>query len=571
MRLPPGVERYATRRNRDLLQEAAEILPGLDMDAAVGFYDAVIDTASPETMAALGLIDRFFLLTRLLKRPDAQHPWLYDRVREVEAAPDDHLDLWAREHYKSTVITFAGAIQEVLRDPDVTIGIFSHTRNIAQKFLAQIKSEFEQNGELKLLYHDVLWMEPKKQARNWSLNGGVTVKRWSNPKEATVEAWGLVDSQPTSKHFRLRIYDDVVTRESVSTEEQVKKTTQALELSDNLGTKGGRQWYIGTRYAFGDTYGVLLDRGVVTPRIYPATEDGRADGAPVFLSPEEWEKKKQRQPSQIAAQMLQNPAAGNEATFQAKWLRAADIRPHTLKVYILCDPSKGPNPTTRTDRTAIPVIGLDAGMNWYLLDGFRHRMRLDERWKAIKGLHKKWSRAPGVLSVHVGYERYGMQTDLEHFEHRMREEKYHFPIEEVAWTREGGQSKTDRVERLVPDFTGGSFFLPAHVHHETFKRALWLVDDDGNVAHAAAPNLSRNQRLVESQGQKYRILEPIKQIDENGAIYDLTRAFIEEFQYFPFGTSKDLMDATSRIYDMDPTPPKIIDQDALDPPIYPDS
>ena len=32
----------------------------------------------------------------------------------------------------------------------------------------------------------------------WSLDGGLVVKRKSNPKEATVEAWGLVDSQPTS-------------------------------------------------------------------------------------------------------------------------------------------------------------------------------------------------------------------------------------------------------------------------------------------------------------------------------------------------------------------------------------
>jgi hypothetical protein len=107
--------------------------------------------------AFLGCNDRFFLLTALLGRRDACHPWLFTRCREVEADSDGYLDLWARYHFKSTIGTFAGAIQEIVRDPEITICILSCTRDIAAAFLTQIQQELQHNDTLKRVYKDVLW------------------------------------------------------------------------------------------------------------------------------------------------------------------------------------------------------------------------------------------------------------------------------------------------------------------------------------------------------------------------------------------------------------------------------
>jgi hypothetical protein len=526
-----------------LTQALVETLRQATYEDALRLYREVdvCGLAAMPLQADLGRADRYYLLVSILGRTDVLHPWIYQRCREVEAAPDDHLDLWARGHYKSTVITFAGAIQEILRDPEITIGIFAHTRPIATAFLKQIKRELEANARLKLLYPAILWSQPSKEAPQWSEQGGIVVKRRGNPKEATIEAWGIVEGQPTSKHFGLRIYDDMVTLESVSTPEQIQKTTLAWELSQNLGTRDPRVWYIGTRYSWGDSYQIMMERGAAKPRLHPATDDGTMAGKPVFLSAQGWKKLcDETSDATIACQQLQNPTAGMQATFRVEWLRTYEVRPKTLNVYIMCDPASSRKKDS--DNTAIAVIGVDAARNKYLLDGVRQKLNLQGRWTALYALRCRWMREIGVQSVYVGYERYGMQSDLEYFEERMEVERDHFVIRELAWPLEGSGSKSDRIQRLLPDIKGGRFYLPAKL-----------------------PGESALQSRVRAQGQPYLIAKPIRRKDESGRLYDLGDELIEELRLEPFGTKRDLIDAASRIYDMDYAPPVIIEEGALDP------
>lgn len=558
----------------DLPRVVTEHLPTLDMKETLALYEnfrQLDPTAADHALLACN--DLFYLFAVLCNRKDAMHPWLFDRVREVEASPNGHLDLWARGHYKSSIITFALTIQDILVDPEQTFGIFSYSRQTAVQFLGQIKTELEKNENLKICFPDVLFWDPEREADRWSLDKGIVLKRQGNPKEATVEAWGLVEGQPTGKHFKTLVFDDMIEQRNVTNPEQIQKATEAWELADNLGVGPGTVFrYVGTRYALGDTYQTMIDRKAVNVRRYPATHNGRIDGKPVFWDVKTWEEKKVKQRATLPAQLLQNPAAGKNAMFDLAWMRAYEIRPATLNVYIMGDPSRGR--TVRSDRTAIAVVGIDAQGNKYLLDGVRHRMKLSERWEMLKTLHEKWRNAPGVQSIRVGYERFGQQSDDEYFQEQMQKLPMdeQFAIEELAWPNEGKNSKADRVQRLQPDFEEGKFFLPPVIHHPEHGRCYWKFNAETLlIDYWPFRGPTRAMRAMDAQGQKYRIPYVLQRLDEDSNVYDVTYALIEEMRLFPFAPHDDLVDATSRIYDMTPAPATLLDRLISNPHNYADA
>jgi predicted phage terminase large subunit-like protein len=336
----------------------------------------------------------------------------------VQAEPNGRLDLWARDHRKSTIITFALTIQDILSshgdDPldhwggrEATFGFFSHTRPSAKGFLRQIKREFEQNGFLKSIFPDVLWENPESEAPQWSEDEGIVVKRKSNPKEATVEAWGLVDGQPIGKHFLVMVYDDVVTKASVNTPEMVKKTTESWELSLNLSTSGGIERYIGTRYSDADTYKTIMERKGAVPRIHPATHNGRADGDPVLLTPAELEKKRTRMGTfTFSAQMLQNPVPGDTAFFREEDFIhrfTIDELPADLNIFMASDyaVSEGEG-----DYTEHGIVGIDSEENFWIFDWWSGQTRADEWIDAGLDLVQKrqplvWVGEKGVIQKAV--------------------------------------------------------------------------------------------------------------------------------------------------------------------------
>lgn len=495
-------------------------------DDALEFYQELVDEAKKQSdehvrclMKYLGEHDHFYLLTVILRRTDAQQEWLYARCREYQRNPKGHLDLWAREHYKSTIITFAGTFADIIADSNSSTGIFSHTRPLAKAFLRQIKTEMEQNPLLPWIWPEIFYKKPQSESPKWNEDEGICVKRNRVQNEQTVEAWGLVDGQPTSKHYRHLRYDDVVVRETVTTPEQIQKTIVAWEQSQSLGQSiGGDTSYVGTRWHLFDPYAEMIKRGSVIARLHPCTDDGTEFGNPVFMPREILrEKRKNQGPYTFASQMLLNPVADKAMGFKQEWIVHASVAEKQAMVglnrYLIVDPG-GSKKRPDNDYTSMWVIGAGADKKYYALDMIRDRLNLGERTRTLIDLHRKWQ--PKA----VGYEEYGKDSDIEHIEHVQAQELYRFDIIPLG----GRLSKPDRIKRLIPIFEQKRFILP--------------------------------KVMVKK--------------DYTGAMVDLVRIFLEEeYNAFPVLVHDDMLDCAARILEEElmvtfPDPSKVVSAQGYD-------
>ena len=476
-------------------------LRSLSLEDTVAYWDDLEAAGRkqgklPQVVRLLCLSDLYYLLVRACKRVDMVNRFAFERCREVEANPNGYVDLWAREHYKSSILTFGMCIWDILHDPEVTIGIFSHTRPIAKAFLRQIMRELEENKTLHAAFPDILWGDTRA-APKWSEDDGIIVRRKSNPNEATIEAWGLVDGQPVSKHFRILHYDDIVVQASVTTPDMTAKTMQRLEESYSLGvTPDGKKRFAGTRWAFYDAYRTVIDRGTAIAREHPGRIGGTEDGESVFW-PEEVHLQKRRDmgPYTYAAQILLNPKADSMQGFKREWLRKyKKLNPAKLNWYLCFDGASSKK--KGSDYTAGWAVGLGVDGNYYCVPVVRDRLNLKERADRVFDAHRLYK------PIQTRYEKYGLMADIEHMQARMEDENYRFTITEVA----GQTSKQDRIKRLVPLFEAGRIWLP-----ETHNVTDW-------------------QRTT----------------------VDLVHSFIEEeYMAFPVGLHDDMLDALARIAEPD--------------------
>lgn len=443
-------------------------LHSLDLGGLAKVYAGVWRGNDRDVIRDFILSDRFFLLTQVLDVRVAWHPWVLARCREVEADPDEHLDLWSRGHFKSTIITYAGVAQHVLAHPEESVCIMSYKAGAAEAFAAQIKSAFERNAVLLACFPDVLWSErDDHRGDQWTVSD-FTVKRRTNRKEASVSTSGLVSGMRTGGHYDLLVYDDTVTPESVTTPDMIRKTTDAWSMSLNLGTLGRtRHWYIGTRYAMFDTYYEMLRTGTIRERRHVCID---SDGRPVLLPQAEFDKKRAEMTSKDwASQMMQTPVGVGELLMKQEWIRQYDRVPDIpMNVYIVTDTAQKQRATS--DYTVMWVLGYARDRRIYALDLVRDRLTQSQRSDALFSLVEKW------MPVTVFYEENAAPDDPAYITAEMSR-RGRFDLRPFRQKSNDGP-KAQRIETLEPEFRAGIIWLPNAIKYRQYDGS-WrdLVQD----------------------------------------------------------------------------------------------
>lgn len=215
----------------------------------------------------------------------------------------------------------------------------------------------------------------------------------------------------------------------------------------------------------------------------------------------------------FAGQYMQEPVPVGGGMFKPEWIQfygQGGVKPTQMNVYILVDPSGGEELNKKkkklSDWTAMMVVGLAPDNNFYLLDMIRDRLNPTERIDTLFMLHRKWNDLCGKPPK-VGYEKYGMMTDTHYIDDKKKRDAYNFPLIELG----GTMAKVERISRLIPDMQTGRWYLP---------QSLIYVDGEGRR-------------------------------------FDLVQELLNsEMPTFPRARFDDMLDALSRIYDMELIFPK---------------
>lgn len=407
--------------------------------------------------------------------------------------PDDYnmqrLYLCHRAFYKTTIVTKVHSLQLLLNFPNIRLVLVHNKQDNSSDNLRTIK-EYFLSTSIKQLFPE--YIPPGKEWGNLS-GFSVACKTDISRSEDSVEAIG-VGTEITGRHWDVAKKDDLVTEDSVTTDEQIKKTEDyddRFNAGHFTSPKFKIQDYSGTRYHFADLYSKKKnDKNVKYIKI--PLEDGKGNPThPERFTPTDVEIiKSGLNPWVYNCQQLLEPDDPSKMSFKKEMIQYYDALPASCNFYLLVDPAG--QRKKKSDYTVMKVVGVDCRGRRFIADMFRDKIDPKGRIDMGVELIKKWK------IKEVGWEEVGLADDCFYLEERRREERLSCIITPIKTAK---IAKEDRIRNiLMPEYA----------------KLMWLWPKKGTM---------------------------VKYSTFHGRNFDLTEVLEKEFLQFPLSEHDDLLDS----------------------------
>lgn len=159
--------------------------------------------------------------------------------------------LLPRDHSKSTFVTIAWSIQQVIKNPNIRILIANGVWDNSRKFLREIKDQFEKS-QLKFIYGDFV-------SNRWSADDIIVAQRTKAHKEPTIATTG-VEAESVGMRADIIIADDLMGEQNYKTPEQREKVKHFRRSLVNILEPGGIMVDIMTRWHLDDTFTEIQEK-----------------------------------------------------------------------------------------------------------------------------------------------------------------------------------------------------------------------------------------------------------------------------------------------------------------------
>lgn len=406
-----------------------------------------------------GKEDFWYLLTEVVKNPvlwAEYHKALARGLHDDGWKRNKRIELHPRGHIKSNIFTIAYGAWRIIKNPNIRILVGSHRQEDAEGFCAAIRDLLE-SPEVQWAYPEIRRATNGSKEVCWR-DDAFRVQRSSRLKEHTVETTSVTVSR-TGRHYNLFLCDDAVTDKNTASATLMKKTVAWYRSSLPLLDPGARAMLVGTRYDWGDLYGLLMrenaDDYQVTIRkaiedgkpIYPLRftleaahyGDPERNQAAKFSLP----KLKQELGSWLySSQYENNPVDPENAAFKREdILELAALRvDRVYNRYQLVDLS---GDTDTKSKTAIVDIAVDHELNVVITNIVKKQCSPSEIIRRLSAAQK----LPELLRPkRVGAEKAMLEKTIKHFTDKMGVL--------IPWTyipgSEAQKSKEHRVLGLQP-------------------------------------------------------------------------------------------------------------------------